>query len=181
MGKAAETSIVLKYSIIWCASFVAFKLQGGGILKKAYVVFAALATVAIMLSVVGVLIFYSRFHKYSEGFENGFGEWSADADVTEDPNNPGQPVEWHIDRVANVRKSRFPFGFTTSKRVSTPEPLYALISALKTPKLKRTFMFSGLPTRLQDGKTMHTQRLSMQFPVENFGLLLEFRCAGKPT
>lgn len=73
-------------------------------MKKAYVVFAALATVAIILSVVGALIFYSRFHKYSESFENGFGEWSPDADVPEDPNNPGQPVEWHINRVANVSR-----------------------------------------------------------------------------
>ncbi|MGB9683645.1 MAG: hypothetical protein ACPL1Z_01785 [Candidatus Bathyarchaeales archaeon] len=71
-------------------------------MKKAYVVFVALATVAIILSVVGALIFYSRFQTYLENFENGFGEWSADADVPEDPNNPGHLVEWHINRVANV-------------------------------------------------------------------------------
>lgn len=70
-------------------------------MKKAYVVFAALAVV-IMLSVVGCLIFYSRFQTYSESFENSFGEWSTDADVPEDPNNPGQPVEWHIKRVTNI-------------------------------------------------------------------------------
>lgn len=54
---------------------------------------------------MGALIFYSRFQTYSESFENGFGEWSADADVPEDPNNPGQPVEWHINRVTNVSHS----------------------------------------------------------------------------
>lgn len=74
-------------------------------LKKAHVVLAALATVAITLSVVGFLIFYSRFNTYSENFENGFGEWSPDADVPQDSNNPGQPVEWHINRVANVSHS----------------------------------------------------------------------------
>lgn len=71
-------------------------------MKKVYVVFATLTAAAIMIGVVGAWIFYSRPRKYSESFENGFGEWTADADVPEDPNNPGHPVEWHIKSVENV-------------------------------------------------------------------------------
>lgn len=34
-----------------------------------------------------------------EKFEDGFGEWVADADVPEDPNNPGHFIMWNITRV----------------------------------------------------------------------------------
>jgi hypothetical protein len=38
---------------------------------------------------------------FSEDFESGFDAWSADSDVPEDPNNPGNPVAWAIVRVSN--------------------------------------------------------------------------------
>jgi len=40
-----------------------------------------------------------------QSFEEGFGDWVSDADVPLDPNNPGQPVEWHISLVSNVSHS----------------------------------------------------------------------------
>jgi hypothetical protein len=40
-----------------------------------------------------------------EDFENGFGEWAADADVPLDPNNPGHLVEWSITRSTEVASS----------------------------------------------------------------------------
>lgn len=45
----------------------------------------------------------------TEDFERnegaGFAEWNADADVPPDPNNPGNTVQWHVTRVANVSRS----------------------------------------------------------------------------
>jgi hypothetical protein len=41
----------------------------------------------------------------SQGFEEGFGDWVSDADVPLDPNNPGQPVEWHVSLVSNISHS----------------------------------------------------------------------------
>ncbi|MCX8153107.1 MAG: hypothetical protein N3E52_01580 [Candidatus Bathyarchaeota archaeon] len=37
--------------------------------------------------------------------ESNLGEWSAKAYVPLDPNNPGNPVQWHIRRVSNVFRS----------------------------------------------------------------------------
>jgi hypothetical protein len=71
--------------------------------KKVYVL-AALA-VALIIVVISVWLLLPSPQKYSEGFENGMGTWIADADVPEDPDNPGQPVEWHIRRVENPSHS----------------------------------------------------------------------------
>jgi hypothetical protein len=62
-------------------------------LKRAYVILGALAVVVLLFSIAGVWFFYSRFKTYRESFEDDFGNWSANADVPEDPNNPGHPVE----------------------------------------------------------------------------------------
>lgn len=35
---------------------------------------------------------------YTDGFEAGFAGWARAADVPEDPNDPGSPVGWTIDR-----------------------------------------------------------------------------------
>jgi len=74
-------------------------------LKGTYVVLGALAVVVLLFSVVGAWLFHSRFKMYRESFENGFGNWYANADVPGDPNNPGHPVEWYIKRVAKVSRS----------------------------------------------------------------------------
>lgn len=36
--------------------------------------------------------------EFSDGFEEGLPGWDTDSDVPEDPNNPGNPVEWDITR-----------------------------------------------------------------------------------
>ena len=40
-----------------------------------------------------------------EDFENGFGEWTIDADVPLDPNNPGHFVGWSITRSSDIASS----------------------------------------------------------------------------
>jgi hypothetical protein len=74
-------------------------------LKRTYVILGALAVVVLLFSIAGVWFFYSRFKTHRESFEDDFGNWSANADVPEDPNNPGHPVEWYIKRVAKVSRS----------------------------------------------------------------------------
>jgi len=37
---------------------------------------------------------------FSESFENGFGDWTLDSQVPEDPNNPGETVAWKIERTS---------------------------------------------------------------------------------
>ena len=72
-------------------------------MKKVYVLAALMA--ALIIFVISVWLLLPSPQKYSESFENGMGTWIADADVPEDPNNPGQPVEWHIRRVENPSRS----------------------------------------------------------------------------
>jgi len=71
--------------------------------RKVYVLVALMA--ALIIFVISVWLLLPSPQKYSESFENGMGTWIADADVPEDPNNPGQPVEWHIRRVENPSRS----------------------------------------------------------------------------
>jgi hypothetical protein len=40
-----------------------------------------------------------------QDFEEGLGDWTSDADVPLDPNNPGQPVKWHISLASNPSHS----------------------------------------------------------------------------
>ena len=72
-------------------------------MKKVYVLAALMA--ALIIFVISVWLLLPSPQKYSESFENGMGTWIADADVPEDPNNPGQPVEWRIRRVENPSHS----------------------------------------------------------------------------
>ncbi|MEM3648692.1 MAG: hypothetical protein QW506_05960 [Thermoproteota archaeon] len=66
-------------------------------------------TVAITVTAIGI----STWYLYSsvnpqtikESFENGLGEWVADADVPLDPENPGQLVKWNITRSTDVASS----------------------------------------------------------------------------
>lgn len=73
-------------------------------MKKVYAVFTSLLAL-IIIGAISVWILLTNSLKYSESFENDFGSWIADADVPEDPNNPGHPVEWHITRVSNISRS----------------------------------------------------------------------------
>ncbi|MEM3153596.1 MAG: hypothetical protein QXU45_02130 [Candidatus Bathyarchaeia archaeon] len=74
-------------------------------MKRAYVILTVLTVIAIALGLIGAWILRSNFMTYFESFENDFGRWIVDADVPEDPNNPGQPVEWHVSRASNVPHS----------------------------------------------------------------------------
>ncbi len=74
-------------------------------MKKMYAVVVVLITVGLVVSIISILSIFSSPQTISEGFENGLEEWVADADVPQDPNNPGQPVEWHINRTAKVSRS----------------------------------------------------------------------------
>lgn len=74
-------------------------------MEKIYAVFAALIAVGLIVGILGALNVYPNSQTINEGFENGFGEWTTDADVPPDPNNVSQPVEWHINRVTNVSHS----------------------------------------------------------------------------
>jgi len=37
--------------------------------------------------------------------EGDIGEWFINGDVPQDPNNPGDTVQWHIKRVSNISRS----------------------------------------------------------------------------
>lgn len=74
-------------------------------MDKVYVALVVMVATALMAVVLGVLNKSSNLQAIQESFESGFGEWSADADVPPDPNNPSYPVEWHVNRVNNVSYS----------------------------------------------------------------------------
>jgi len=65
--------------------------------------------VLAMIIVIGIFSAWylnsARPQIIKEEFENGFGEWVADAEVPPDPNNPGHFVEWNITHVTNVAHS----------------------------------------------------------------------------
>jgi hypothetical protein len=42
---------------------------------------------------------------HTQGFETNFGGWTEDADVPQDPNNPGSYVDWNVSRVNSPAKS----------------------------------------------------------------------------
>jgi len=70
------------------------------------IIYGALAAIILAGVFLGWYYFvYLRPLRLSEGFENGFGEWTADADVPLDPNNPGHAVLWNITRVTDAAKS----------------------------------------------------------------------------
>ncbi|MEM0008142.1 MAG: hypothetical protein QXR89_07775 [Candidatus Bathyarchaeia archaeon] len=73
-------------------------------MKRIYVILTVVTVIAIVLGVTGTRILRSPL-VYFESFEDGFGRWVIDADVPEDPNNPGQPVEWHIGSTSNVQRT----------------------------------------------------------------------------
>lgn len=44
-----------------------------------------------------------EFEQYTG--ETNFGDWTANQDIPQDPNNPGNLVQWHIRRASNVFRS----------------------------------------------------------------------------
>jgi len=64
--------------------------------------------VIFFLSVLFTINIIAWFYPQSivrEDFENDFGGWTVDADVPQDPNNPGHPIEWHIIRTLDKSSS----------------------------------------------------------------------------
>jgi hypothetical protein len=68
----------------------------------------------LKLGVIGILIaisalagwyFCPKHIIYNESFEENFSEWEMDADVPQDPNNPGSTVDWNVSRVTSPVKS----------------------------------------------------------------------------
>jgi len=61
----------------------------------------------IVISVLGAFYLYSTggSQTMKEGFENGLGEWVADADVPFNPEDPTRLVEWNITRSTDVASS----------------------------------------------------------------------------
>jgi hypothetical protein len=58
----------------------------------------------IAVSILSVWLLYPKEAKptsFSDDFENGLGNWTKNAQVPEDPNNPGHSVAWTIERVTN--------------------------------------------------------------------------------
>lgn len=69
-------------------------------------------TILILMAVIAASLFYFWYFWINaarqvirEDFEEGFGDWFADADVPLDPNNPGHYVEWSITRSTDVASS----------------------------------------------------------------------------
>jgi len=73
--------------------------------QQIYGILAVIIVSTVIISILSAWYFYPNPQIIQEDFENGFGEWVADADVPLDPNNPGHPVEWHITRVTSVTHS----------------------------------------------------------------------------
>ena len=64
---------------------------------------AALIIAIIAISAIAVWLAYPREKtaSFSEDFENGLENWGIDAEVPDDPNNPGHSVEWKIEVSTN--------------------------------------------------------------------------------
>ncbi len=61
----------------------------------------------IVVGLVGYWYFFLRTptlpgpRVFEEGFETGMGDWAADYDLPQDPNNPGSVVAWNVTRVTD--------------------------------------------------------------------------------
>jgi hypothetical protein len=67
-------------------------------------IYSAVIVVIIVAAAV-IWYFYPRPVAYRIDFEQGFGEWTPDADVPLDPNNPSHPVAWNVTRVVSPAHS----------------------------------------------------------------------------
>jgi len=78
-------------------------------LKKTYSI-ALLIAIAIIIGAIIALQINLASQVVNEDFEQNlgeenFGEWSTNAHVPLDPNNPGHFVQWHIRRASNIAHS----------------------------------------------------------------------------
>jgi hypothetical protein len=62
--------------------------------------------ISLVITVIFIGFYlYPKPFIIDESFENGFGEWSKDAHVPLDPNNPGHEVFWNISRTDSLAHS----------------------------------------------------------------------------
>lgn len=82
-----------------------FALAGGFGLMRKYVIAVFLIIVVVAVVIIGVLQANTGADVVTEDFEGDIGDWAVKGYVPQDPNNPGQTVDWHIIRVSNVSRS----------------------------------------------------------------------------
>jgi len=75
-----------------------------GLNRKVVCTIVLLLVIAISFGVWQIWLYLNPL-VVKEGFESGFEEWEADADVPYDPNNPGQTVGWNITRSTDIAYS----------------------------------------------------------------------------
>jgi hypothetical protein len=72
---------------------------------RKYVIAVFLIIVVVAVVIISVLQANTGADVVTEDFEGDIGDWAVKGYVPQDPNNPGQTVEWHIIRVSNVSRS----------------------------------------------------------------------------
>jgi hypothetical protein len=72
---------------------------------KSSVKLGVVVGIIAIIGVAAVWYFQPKTATYTEDFEEGFGGWTADADVPQDPNKPGSTVDWNVSRVTYPVKS----------------------------------------------------------------------------
>ena len=76
-------------------------------MKKSIYIFAVAAIAVAVLA--GLILFQPaqqpQNKTYSFDFEDGLSDWTTDSDVPEDPNRPGQLINWTIDSANNISYS----------------------------------------------------------------------------
>jgi len=69
-------------------------------LKRSTKIVSAIIAAVIIVSALSVWLLNPQEIKatsFSDNFENGLANWVTDAEVPENPNNPGSSVEWSIE------------------------------------------------------------------------------------
>jgi len=79
--------------------------EGVGDLNKVVITVIIALIIAVSVFFTWYFWLYDTKQTIKEGFENGFSEWAADADMPLDPNNPGHFVEWSITRSTDIASS----------------------------------------------------------------------------
>lgn len=74
--------------------------------KTIYVIAAVIIAATVLTSVILFqLTNQPQSNQYKYNFDNGFEGWVADADLPQDPNNPGELVDWKVELVSNISYS----------------------------------------------------------------------------
>jgi hypothetical protein len=63
---------------------------------RKYVIAVFLIIVVVAVVIISVLQANTGADVVTEDFEGDIGDWAVKGYVPQDPNNPGQTVEWHI-------------------------------------------------------------------------------------